>query len=199
MIDVRCLIVLLLGTFGPAALAGEEPSSGLAPAAETLPAIAGRPDDGLIASPEPDWPQWRGPRRDGISPEKGLLAAWPDDGLRPLWKVDGLGTGWSSPIVVGRRLFLTGDVDDDLVIFAFDTDGKPVWQANNGKAWQGSFPGSRACCAFSEGRLYHLNAHGRIACLDAATGRELWADNILRRFDGKNITWAISEWLVCRS
>src|SRR4030042_4107064 len=47
--------------------------------------------DGLIASPEPDWPQWRGPHRDGISDEKGLLSSWPQSGAKLLWKIDNLG------------------------------------------------------------------------------------------------------------
>jgi len=158
--------------------------------------VASALDDGLIASPEPGWPQWRGPRRDGISEERGLLAGWPEDGPKILWKVDGLGRGWSSPIVVGGRLYITGDVGDDLVVFAFDTDGALQWQTTNGRAWNGSFPGSRACCVFSEGRLYHLNAHGRLACLDANSGKELWNADILQRFDAKNITWAISECLL---
>ena len=76
--------------------------------------------DGLIASPEQGWPQWRGPRRDGISDEKGLLSSWPQNGPKLLWKIDNLGKGWSSPIIVGRQLFITGEVGDDLVIFAFD-------------------------------------------------------------------------------
>ncbi|NQT40815.1 MAG: PQQ-binding-like beta-propeller repeat protein [Planctomycetes bacterium] len=152
--------------------------------------------DGLIASPEPGWAQWRGPRRDGISDEKGLLATWPEGGPKLLWKVDGLGRGWSSPVVGDGRLYITGDVGDDLVIFAFGLDGKRLWQTTNGRSWLRSFPGARACCAFSEGRLYHLGAHGRLASLDAASGKELWAVNILDRFEGKNITWALSECLL---
>jgi outer membrane protein assembly factor BamB len=152
--------------------------------------------DGLIAAPEPDWPQWRGPRRDGISDEKGLLSAWPAEGPALLWKTNGLGTGWSSPIVVGERLYLTGDVDDDLVIFALDHKGAIRWQAKNGRAWKTPYPGARACCAYSQGRLYHLNAHGRLACLDAESGKELWAVDILREFGGRNITWALSECLL---
>ena len=62
------------------------------------------PADGLISSSEPGWPQWRGPRRDGISEEKGLLSRWPEGGPKLLWKVDGLGRGWSSPVVTGGRL-----------------------------------------------------------------------------------------------
>lgn len=150
----------------------------------------------MIASPEPDWPQWRGPRRDGISGETGLLPSWPADGPKLLWKKNKLGVGWSSAIVVGDRLYITGDVGDDLIIFAFDLDGNLKWQTPNGKAWTGSFPGARASCAYSEGRLYHVNAHGRVACLEAATGKEVWAVNVLERFEGKNITWAISECLL---
>jgi len=168
--------------------AGEALSSGAV--------VAGASVDGLIASPEPGWPQWRGPRRDGISDEEGLLPRWPESGPRLLWKVDGLGRGWSSPIVVAGQVYVTGDVEDDLVLFAFDAAGTPQWQAKNGKAWKGSFPGSRACCVFSEGRLYHLNAHGRLASFDAASGKELWSLNILEEFDGKNITWALSECLL---
>jgi len=179
------------------AIAGEGLSSGGGTVAAVSPAATAADADGLIASPEPGWPQWRGPRRDGTSDEKGLLPSWPDDGPRLMWKVDGLGRGWSSPIVVGGQVYVTGDVDDeDLVVFAFDTGGALRWRAKNGKAWTGSFPGARACCAFSEGRLYHLNAHGRLACLDAATGSELWAVDILQRFDAENITWALSECLL---
>lgn len=157
---------------------------------------AAPPADGLIASPEPDWPQWRGPRRDGISAEKGLLQEWPEGGPTVLWKTDGLGKGWSSPIIVGERLYITGDVGDDLVVFAFDHDGRVQWQAKNGRAWKGPYPGARACCAYSDGRLYNLNAHGRLICLDAGSGTELWAVDILERFKAKNITWAISECLL---
>ena len=152
--------------------------------------------DGMIASPESDWPQWRGPRRDAIASETGLLPAWPDGGPKLLWKTDQLGIGWSSPIVVGDRIYITGDVDEDLVIFALDLDGRVQWQTTNGKSWTGSYPGARATCAFSEGRLYHVNAHGRVACLDAASGRELWAIDMLDRFQSRNITWAISECLL---
>jgi outer membrane protein assembly factor BamB len=152
--------------------------------------------EGLIASPEPDWPQWRGPRRDGVSVETGLLAHWPAHGPKLLWSVDGLGKGWSSPIVVGQCVYITGDVGDDLIIFAFDHDGKPVWQTKNGKVWEKPYPGARASCAFSEGMLYHLNAHGRLVCLDAMSGQEQWAVSVLERFGGKNITWALSECLL---
>jgi outer membrane protein assembly factor BamB len=152
--------------------------------------------EGLIASPEPDWPQWRGPYRDGISRERGLLQSWPQDGPTLLWKTEDLGKGWSSPIIVGDRIYITGDVGDDLVIHALDRAGAIQWQVKNGRSWKGSYPGARASCTWSEGRLYHLNAHGRLVCLDAGSGRELWAVDVLERFGGKNITWALSECLL---
>ena len=158
--------------------------------------VTSSPADGLIASPEPDWPQWRGPRRDGISEEKGLLSSWPDGGPKLLWKIDGIGKGWSCPIIVGQRLYITGDVGDDLVIFALNRSGVVQWKLKNGRAWKRPYPGARACCVFSEGRLYNMNAYGRVVCLDAVSGKELWAMNILERFDAKNITWALSECML---
>ncbi len=153
-------------------------------------------DEGLIASPEPDWPQWRGPRRDGIVGERGLLQQWPEGGPKLLWRVDGLGQGWSSPIVVDGSLYITGELDDELVVFAFDLDGRLRWRTVNGRAWRGPYPGARATCTYSEGRIYLMNAHGRLACLDATTGAERWAAHVLDRFDARNITWALSECLL---
>ncbi len=152
--------------------------------------------EGLIASPEAGWPQWRGPRRDGISAETGLLSEWPEDGPHLLWQVDGLGIGWTSPICVKGRLFIAGELGDALVVWALNEAGGVLWQAANGAAWQGSYPGSRASCVYADGRLYHLNAHGRLACLNPETGAEDWTANILERFQAENITWAISECLL---
>jgi outer membrane protein assembly factor BamB len=150
----------------------------------------------LIASPESGWPQFRGPRRDGTGDEQGLLAEWPEGGPRKIWSVDKIGRGYSSPIIAGGRIFITGDVGDDLRIFALDLEGRLLWQAKNGAAWKDEFPGSRASVTFSEGRLYHENAHGRVACFDVASGRELWSIELLARFGGKNITWGMSECLL---
>lgn len=157
---------------------------------------AGAQADGLIASPEAGWPQWRGPRRDGVSLETGLLQAWPEGGPRLLWTASGLGRGWSSPIITGGRIYITGEVGNDLRVFALDLEGKKVWEAANGAAWKGPHPGARATCAYSAGRLYHMNAHGRVACLDAADGRQVWAADVLERFAGRPLTWGLSECLL---
>jgi outer membrane protein assembly factor BamB len=143
-----------------------------------------------------DWSQWRGPRRDGISEETGLLRSWPADGPARLWTVTEIGRGYSSPIVADETVFITGDEENDLNISAFSLNGELRWQAKNGAAWERSFPGARSSCTYDLGKLYHMNAHGRLVCLDAKSGNELWAVNVLERFEGKNITWGISESLL---
>jgi len=144
----------------------------------------------------PRWPQFRGPTRDGISSETGLLQTWPEGGPKQVWQVGGLGKGYSSPIIVDGMLYITGDVGDDLVIFAFDLDGKLKWKAKNGRSWKKSWPGCRASCTWDDGRLYHMNAHGRVVCLAPETGAMNWTVNVFERFDAPNIRWGISECLL---
>ncbi|MCZ7634686.1 MAG: PQQ-like beta-propeller repeat protein [Verrucomicrobia bacterium] len=153
-------------------------------------------EPGLIASPEPGWAQWRGPRRDGICDEQGLRPSWPEGGPPRLWTAEGMGRGYSAPIVVGDRLYLTGDFEERLEIIALDLAGRELWRATNGLAWRGQYPGSRSSCTYAGGRLFHKNAHGRVAALDPDTGRELWAVETLDQFDGRNITWGLSESLL---
>ena len=74
---------------------------------------------GLFGSPggAADWPQWRGPQRDGISQETGLLKEWPQDGPKLLWQLKDIGDGYSTPAVVGDRLFVISNkgMDDEFV------------------------------------------------------------------------------------
>jgi len=150
----------------------------------------------LIASSEPDWPQWRGPRRDAVSSETGLLGVWPEGGPKLLWKATGMGRGWCSPIITRGTLYICGDVEDELRIFALDLDGKIKWQVANGKSWEKPFPGSRASCCYSEGMIYQMNGYGRVVCLDAATGKQRWVVNVLERFEAKQPRFGMSECLL---
>lgn len=150
----------------------------------------------LIPSAESGWPQFRGLHRDGKSSERGLLQQWPEGGPRLLWSITNAGRGFSAPSISGGRLVLTGDFEDHLAVMAFDLQGRPQWRATNGLPWKTPYPGARASATFSGGRIYHENAHGRVACLDAATGREQWAVDVLKQFRGANITWGMSENLL---
>jgi len=154
------------------------------------------PEVTLVRSAEAGWPQWRGPARDGICRETGLLRQWPEGGPPVLWTARDLGAGYSAPVIAGGRIFITGDTGDSLRVTALSLEGKVLWQTTNGASWKNPYPGARACGAYAGGRLFHLNAHGRLAALDAATGRELWAVHVLERFEGRNITWALSECLL---
>src|SRR5690349_3313204 len=76
-----------------------------------------------------DWPEWRGPKRDGISAEKGLLHEWPAEGPKLVWQVSDMGDGYSTPAVVGDRIYLMGNkgMDDEFVEVLNAKDGKQVW------------------------------------------------------------------------
>src|SRR3984957_12325694 len=76
-----------------------------------------------------DWPQYRGPYRDGVSREKGLLKAWPDGGPKLLWTYSNAGLGFSDVAVVGKKAYLTGSrKDSEDVIIPLDAEsGKEEW------------------------------------------------------------------------
>jgi outer membrane protein assembly factor BamB len=153
-------------------------------------------DAALVASPEAGWPQFRGPRRDGISDERGLLGTWPEGGPKLLWTAKGAGKGFSSTIIAGGRLYVTGDFDAELRVMAFDLQGQQLWSVRHGDAWLNQYQGARASVTYRAGFLYLQNAHGRIACLEAATGKEVWAVDLMKRFGAENITWGFSECLL---
>src|SRR5437868_3064797 len=81
-----------------------------------------------------DWPQWRGPQRDGISQETGLLKEWPKDGPKLLWKQSDIGFGYSTPAVVGDRLYLLSNkgMDNEFVQALSVQDGKQAWATRLG-------------------------------------------------------------------
>lgn len=150
----------------------------------------------LVASTEAGWPQFRGVRRDGKSEEKNLLGSWPEGGPPEVWSVTNVGFGYSSPILAGERLFITGDVGEELQLFSFDLQGGLLWKATNGMRWVNPYPGARSSPTYSEGLLYHENAHGRLTCFEAGTGKEIWAVDLLKRFKGETPTWGLSEGVV---
>jgi outer membrane protein assembly factor BamB len=147
----------------------------------------------LIGAGEPGWPQWRGPRRDGVSDETGLLASWPQGGPKLLWTAGKLGKGWSSPVFSKDALYITGDVGKELHVFALALDGKPKWKSVSGKAWEKPFGGARASCTYDDGRVFVFNAHARLACLNAEDGKELWAVDTAAQYGADRKVFGYSE------
>src|SRR2546426_9979466 len=82
-----------------------------------------------------DWPQWRGPQRNGISQETGLLKEWPKDGPKLEWKVTDIGSGYSAPAVVGEQIYLLGNdgLENEFVEALAVKHGKRIWSTHLGK------------------------------------------------------------------
>src|SRR5437879_3854385 len=98
-----------------------------------------------------DWPQWRGPNRDGHSSDTGLLHEWPAAGPPLLWKTNGIGAGYSSVAVVNGKIFTLGDGPDSSFVYALDLSGNHVWTAKLGRIGGGNgYPGPR-CTPTGEG------------------------------------------------
>jgi len=139
-----------------------------------------------------DWPQFRGPGRDGKSPEKGLLKKWPAGGPKLLWKVDGLGKGYASTAVAGGRIYTTGMTEGIGYLSAFNMDGRLLWRRAYGPEWKGSFPGTRTTPTVDGERIYLFSGMGGLICLDSKTGSTIWSVQTLKRFEGKNIRWGMT-------
>ncbi|MBM4028456.1 MAG: PIN domain-containing protein [Planctomycetes bacterium] len=146
-----------------------------------------------------DWPQWRGPDRDGKSADTGLLQAWPAAGPALAWKAAGLGKGYAGIAAVGDRLFTMGDKEDAGYVIALSAaDGRILWSTKAGAAgtpdppgW--SFPGPRCTPTVSGDLVFALNAWGEMVCVNAADGKELWRKDFRKDFGGKPPTWGFSE------
>lgn len=142
------------------------------------------------------WPDFHGAGRDNISPEKGLLKQWPEAGPPLVWKVAGCGVGYSGVTIAEGRIITAGDFDDEEKVLALTMDGRPLWQAVNGRAWERPCPGSRTTPTYSDGLLYHMNAHGRLAAFSAQSGKEVWAVDLVERFEGYRGIWGYAENVV---
>jgi len=140
-----------------------------------------------------DWPQWRGPNRDDISTETGLLKQWPRGGPKLLWTARGIGAGFSTVAIANGTIYTAGNVGSSAVVTALALDGKTRWRTKVAPAHKVSYPGTRSTPTVDGGRVYYENADGTLACLDAKSGKAVWSLNILKKFNGRNITWALAE------
>lgn len=145
-----------------------------------------------------DWPQWRGPDRDGISKETGLLKQWPAEGPPLVWKATGLGSGYSSVAVVGERIYTTGDrADANYVVALNRADGKVIWSAKlgakSGAPGWGGFAGPRATPTVDGNLVFAVDQWGEMACFDTAAGKEIWRKNFVTDFGGARPEWGFSE------
>ncbi|QDU40557.1 outer membrane biogenesis protein BamB [Maioricimonas rarisocia] len=153
-----------------------------------------------------DWPQWRGPNRDGIAADSNFNADWRRQKPELLWMVDGMGQGYASVSVVDGKLFTTGnDRSSQSVVCADAATGELQWRRKlTDKAPKHGYEGSRCTPTVDGDRLYVVTSNGQISCLRTADGEVVWT----RSFDdwnGKMMSgWGFSEsplvdgnWVLC--
>ncbi len=140
-----------------------------------------------------DWPQWLGPTRDGVSPEK--VTPW-NGTPKVLWRQP-VGEGHSSPVVAAGQVFLHTKVKDK------DEEAVTAWDAQTGQVqWQKEYPraafqsifgnGPRATPTVSDGRVYTFGVTGVLTCFDTAAGKQLWQVDTLKQFQAPNLTFGVS-------
>jgi outer membrane protein assembly factor BamB len=150
----------------------------------------------MVAVAPGNWPQWRGPNRDAVSDEKGLLADWPAAGPPLAWKAAGAGAGFSSVAVTGGRVFTMGDRDGRQFVLAFnEADGKPLWSAPIGSpTYDDQSTGPRGTPTVDGELLYAIGSEGELVCLETASGKERWRKNLTTDFGGRMMSgWRFSE------
>lgn len=140
--------------------------------------------------------QWRGPERNGIYPDRGLLQEWPEDGPRLVLEKDGLGTGWSTPVIDNNVILITGRKDAMESLTALKMDGTVLWETIYGKSWESSFPDTRNSPTIEGDFVYVAGAMGRVNCINKHTGKIVWEVNAHDIYQGQFHRWGYAESMV---
>jgi outer membrane protein assembly factor BamB len=140
--------------------------------------------------------QWRGPQRNGIYPEKGLLKTWPEKGPDMLWSFQGLGAGHGGVGFTEDKIFILGMPDTIGIIYALDYNGKLLWKKNYGTEWHENYTGPRSTPTIIGEYVYFLSGQGTVFCFNSNTGDKIWSVDLLKKFDAPNITWGMTESLL---
>jgi outer membrane protein assembly factor BamB len=144
-----------------------------------------------------DWPGFRGPNRDGICTETGLLKQWPKDGPKQLWTAKNLGLGWGTPSVADGKIFGIGTrAGKDGVWALNESNGKELWFtpfADPATGLGGQTNGPASTPTFHKDKLYAVSANGTLTCLDAKSGKQAWAKNYVREFGGAVPKWGYTD------
>ena len=149
---------------------------------------------GILTASAAEWPQWRGPNRDGVSGEVGLLKEWSPDGPKVLWKVP-LGEGFSGiSVSQGRVYTMFSEGNDEFVVCLDATDGEEIWRFRSDKNYHESQGGNgpRATPTIDGDLLFTISAYGKLYALNAANGQELWSHDLQQKFGSNMPRWGFS-------
>jgi len=140
-----------------------------------------------------DWPQFRGPRNDGISGEAGLSKSWPEGGPPELWRVE-LGEGFSGISIVGGRAFTMFAVAKDEFVVCLDAStGKEIWRSRADDKWKDRFGnGPRSTPTVAGKTVFALSARGTLVALSVEDGKRLWVKDLAEEYDAKPPRWGFS-------
>ena len=137
-----------------------------------------------------DWPQWRGPNRNGISSETQWSSMWPADGPKQLWRIS-VGTGYSSLAVSNGRVYTMGNKDKTDTIYCLDANtGAGIWKHSYPCVADGAgHPGPASTPTVDGEFVYTLSREGHLFCLDANSGKPIWSRHIVNDFGAKYPEW----------
>lgn len=140
-----------------------------------------------------DWPQFRGPNRDGISTETGLLKTWPASGPKVVWKRL-LGSGFSGLTIADGRLFTQfGKGKDEFAIALDAATGKEVWRVlTDANRKDGMGDGPRSTPTVDGERVFVISARGKLHALEKATGKTLWSVDLVQQYGAQIPQWGVS-------
>lgn len=148
----------------------------------------------LEQSQAADWPQWRGPNRDGISEEKKWSTQWPASGPAKLWRAE-IGVGYGSVAVANGKVYVMGNSADTDHVHCLDAKtGKQLWKHSypcSAKDPNG-YPGPRGTPTVDGKFVYTVSREGHLFCLDAKTGKEIWKKHYQTDYNAKPPTWGFS-------
>jgi outer membrane protein assembly factor BamB len=138
---------------------------------------------------------WRGPNRNGVYPETGLLKEWPAEGPQQLWETLDAGKGYSSPVIVDGYLYITGmnEAEDKEIFSAYSLDGKKKYEIVYGTPWLKSYPETRTTPTIVGTKAYVISGIGEVVCIGTPAGDILWKVDGPSKFGVKTGIWGVSE------
>jgi len=137
--------------------------------------------------------QWRGPDRNGVFPETGLLKSWPETGPELIWSVEDLDKGYSSVSVSDQAIYVTGREGSTEYLTALDLNGKRLWRIQYGNTVRKTHPDSRCTPTVEGDRIYLISGRGEVVCVDARQQKVIWSVPAFDLYQGKCWIWEIAE------